>query len=87
MDYRAVWHSLQFHGVRVPRYAMQLLLREIDSEGTEEKKAHRLKRRIYHNPGPKYSWHCDGYDKLKPYGFSIYMVVTMVGVEKSYGFM
>ena len=60
MGYRAVWHSLQLNGVRVPRYAVQLLLREIDPEGTEERKAHRLKRRIYHNPGPNYSWHCDG---------------------------
>ena len=72
MGYRAVWHSLQLIGVRVPRYAVQLLLREIDPEGTEERKAHRLKRRIYHNPGPNYSWHCDGYDKLKPYGFPIH---------------
>ena len=36
------------------------------------RKAHRLKRRRYHNPGPNYSWHCDGYDKLKPYGFPIH---------------
>ena len=22
--------------------------------------------------GPNYVWHCDGYDKLKPYGFPIH---------------
>ena len=22
--------------------------------------------------GPNYVWHCDGYDKLKPYGFAIH---------------
>ena len=28
--YRAVWHSLQLNGVRVPRTVVQLLVREID---------------------------------------------------------
>ena len=54
------------------RIVVQQLLKEFDSEGTEMRKAHRLKRRRYHNPGPNYSWHCDGYDKLKPYGFPIH---------------
>ena len=44
----------------------------MDPEGSELRKAHRLRRRIYQNPGPNYSWHCDGYDKLKPFGFPIY---------------
>ena len=70
--YRSVWHSLQLLGMRVPRIVVQELLREIDPEGTEIRKAHRLKRRIYHNPGPNYAWHCDGYDKLKPFGFPIH---------------
>jgi hypothetical protein len=48
------------------------LVKEIDPEGTEMRRAHRLKRRVYHNPGPNYAWHCDGYDKLKPYGFPIH---------------
>ena len=70
--YRAVWHTLQLKGLRVPRIVVQEILREIDPEGTQLRKAHRLKRRVYHNPGPNYSWHCDGYDKLKPFGFAIH---------------
>ena len=70
--YRAVWHTLQLKGLRVPRIVVQEILREIDPEGTQLRKAHRLKRRVYHNPGPNYAWHCDGYDKLKPFGFPIH---------------
>ena len=70
--YRSVWHTLQLRGVRIPRIVVQQLLKELDPERTEMRKAHRLKRRRYHNPGPNYSWHCDGYDKLKPYGFPIH---------------
>ncbi|CAB4044964.1 Hypothetical predicted protein, partial [Paramuricea clavata] len=58
--YRSVWHTLQLRGVRIPRIVVQQLLKELDPEGTEMRKAHRLKRRRYHNPGPNYSWHCDG---------------------------
>ena len=70
--YRSVWHTLQLRGKRVPRIVVQELLREIDPEGSELRKAHRLKKRKYHNPGPNYAWHCDGYDKLKPFGFAIH---------------
>ena len=64
--YRLVWHTLQLKGIRVPRIVVEELIRELDPEGTELRKAHR-----YQNPGPNYAWHCDGYDKLKPYGFPI----------------
>ena len=70
--YRMVWHSLEMEGVRVPRAIVQQMLKEIDPEGTEIRKAHRLKRRKYHNPGPNYAWHMDGYDKLKSFGFPIH---------------
>jgi hypothetical protein len=70
--YRAVRHTLQLKGLRVPRIVVLEILREIDPEGTEQRRAHRLKRREYRNPGPNYAWHCDGYDKLKPYGFPIH---------------
>lgn len=36
------------------------------------RKQHKLKRRVYQNPGPNAVWHGDGYDKLKPYGFAIH---------------
>ena len=58
--YRSVLHTLQLRGVRIPRIVVQQLLKQLDPEGTEMQKAHRLKRRRYHNTGPNYSWHCDG---------------------------
>ena len=70
--YRTVWHTLELEGLRVPRIVVQEIIRELDPEGTELRKSHCLKRRQYHNPGPNYAWHVDGYDKLKPWGFSIH---------------
>ena len=70
--YRSVWHSLQRRGIRLPRSHVMLLLRELDPDGVKERAAHKLKRREYHNIGPCFSWHCDSYDKLKPYGFPIH---------------
>ena len=69
---RAVWHDLQMRGIRVPRNTVANLLRELDPQGVQERTAHRLRRRAYQNPGPNAAWHCDGYDKLKPYGFPIH---------------
>ena len=69
--YRTVWHTLKMEGLQVPRIVVQETLKELHPEGTERRKAHRLKRRQYHNPGPNHSWHMDGYDKLKPFGFPI----------------
>ena len=48
------------------------VLEEVDPEGCELRKAHRLKRRTYHCLGPNDTWHIDGYDKLKPFGFPIH---------------
>ena len=71
MGYRAIWHTLKLEGIRVPRVIVQDLLKEMDPEGTERRKRHRLKQRAHHNPGPNYSWHIDGYDKLKCYTVTI----------------
>ena len=70
--YRTVWHALELEGFRVPRIVVQEIIRELDPEGTELRKSRCLKRRQYHNPGPNYAWHVDGYDKLKPWGFPIH---------------
>lgn len=70
--YRALWHTLEMEGLRVPRIIVQDLLRELDPAGTELRRKHRLKRRTYRNPGPNYAWHIDGYDKLKHWGFPIH---------------
>ena len=70
--FRSIWHTLQMDGMRVPRLVVEMLLRELDPEGVSERRKHRLRRRIYYNPGPNFAWYCDGYDKLKPFGFPIH---------------
>ncbi len=73
LGYRAMWRRLQSkHGVQVPRLVVQNILRQVDPEGSKLRRANRLRRRSYLNPGPNYCWHTDGYDKLKPYGFPIH---------------
>ena len=57
---------------RASRYTIQILLRDIDPEGTESRRRHRLRRRVYSNHGPNYAWDIDGHDKLKPFGFAIH---------------
>ena len=73
--YRHIWHTLKMEGIVVPRSTVEALLRELDPEGTEERRAHRLRRRTYRNTGPNDAWHCDGYDKLKPFGFPIHACI------------
>ena len=72
VGYRHVWHTPQRRGIQVRRLVIQELLQYLDPEGCELRRAHRLRRRTYHNPGPNAVWHADGYDKLKPYGFPIH---------------
>lgn len=71
--YRSMWQCLKTkHGLQVTRETVRILLHEIDPEGTAQRRARRLKRRIYRTKGPNYIWHLDGYDKLKPYGIAIH---------------
>ncbi len=70
--YCSVRHALRLKGMTVPRCVVEEIYREVDPNGTVERKAHRLRRRRYTNPGPNFAWDADGYDKLKPYGFPIH---------------
>ena len=70
--YRTVWHTLKMEGLNVPRIIIQDILKQVDPEGCQLRKAHRLKTRTYHCPGPGDTWHIDGYDKLTPFGFPIH---------------
>ena len=71
--YRAMWHCLHLdYGIQVPRSKVESILRQVDPQGAALRRAQRLRRRRYTNPGPNYAWHVDGYDKLKPYGFPIH---------------
>ena len=82
--YRSHWHALMLKGIQVPRRVVEELCRELDPVGCRERKAHRLQRRQYTNPGPNFALHTDGYDKLKPYGF-LYMGVLTDSVEGCFG--
>ena len=44
----------------------------LDPAGVELRTCRRLQRKAYLSPGPDHTWHIDGYDKLKPYGFAIH---------------
>ena len=71
--YRALWSSLKAsYGINVQRDVVMKMLRELDPDGTETRRARRLRRRQYVSIGPNFCWHADGYDKLKPYGFPIH---------------
>lgn len=70
--YRSMWHTLRMENIQVPRNVVETLMRELDPDGCEQRKSRRLQRRRYLSPGPNHTWHVDGYDKLKPYGFPIH---------------
>ena len=71
--YRSMWHSLRMgHGLTAPRERVQRLMKEIDPDGCELRKRRRLRRRSYWSLGPNHTWHIDGYDKLKDFGFPIH---------------
>ena len=73
LGYRAKWRKLQSkYDIYVRRSTVQTILCELDPDGSRLRKAHRLQRREYLNPGPNACWHADGYDKLKPFGFPIH---------------
>ncbi|XP_031781249.1 uncharacterized protein LOC116416531 [Nasonia vitripennis] len=70
---KTLWRRLQqFYGLSVYRYTVLEPLHVLDPEGFNDRLRHRLKRRVYHVPGPNFLWHIDRYDKLKPYGFAIH---------------
>ena len=68
---RKIWRTLQQKGYVMNRNTVMEMVRDIDPQGVQERKRRRLRRR-YFAPGPDFVWHLDGYDKLKPFGFSIY---------------
>ena len=83
--YGALWSSLKVsYRVVIKRDVVMILLRELDLNESENRKAHRLGRRQYVSVVPNFCSHADGYDKLKPYGY-LYMAVLMVFRIKCYG--
>lgn len=72
LGYRAVYKRLQTHGVTTDRETVRIIMKHLDPRGVHLRQQRRLERRLYHVPGPNYLWHIDGWDKLKPFGFSIH---------------
>ena len=54
VGYRSMWLLLRSEGFRVPRSKVASIQRELDPDGCEERRTHRLKRRVYINPGPNF---------------------------------
>ena len=67
----AVRHSLKMEGTQVPRRFVQCSLKEIGLVGCELRRKHGIKRRQYINSGLNFTWHIDGYDTLKLWGFPV----------------
>ena len=72
LGYRAMHQKLtNDHGLVVTRNVVRQILKVVDPEGVEARSRHRLRRRRYCAKGPNYIWHIDGYDKLKPFVFTV----------------
>ena len=72
LGYRMMWNSLKLQGFVVPRRHVADSLKRVDPDGCALRSIRRLRRRKYFSLGSNYSWHLDGYDKLKPFGFPIH---------------
>lgn len=59
------------HGLNIDKEAVRQILNYLDPEGVDMRRRRCLVRRSYFARGPNYTWHVDGYDKLKPYGIAI----------------
>jgi len=72
IGYRQMHQRCLIHGLRVSRRNVSYILQVLDPLGVETRRRNCLRRRLYYSQGPNWVWHIDGYDKLKPYGFSIH---------------
>jgi hypothetical protein len=48
------------------------VLKILTPASLQERQTGKLTRRVYSVRGPNHIWHCDGYDKLKPFGICIH---------------
>jgi hypothetical protein len=48
------------------------ILKDIDPEGMTARLRKTCKRRVFHTYGPNHIWSCDGHDKLKRFGITVY---------------
>ena len=67
-----MWRTLRSrYNLRISQDYTRSLLRQMDPVGVQNRRNRRLSRRTYSSKGPNHTWHVDGYDKLRPYGFLI----------------
>ncbi|OWF42828.1 hypothetical protein KP79_PYT24962 [Mizuhopecten yessoensis] len=69
--YRWMYQKMKCQGINARKEEVRLLMSILDSAGTELRRRHKLRRRLYCSKGPNYIWHFDSYDKLRPYGICI----------------
>lgn len=60
------------HRLTIDRETVRCALKVLDPEGVDRRLSKKLKRRQYRVRGPNDTWHIDGYDKLKQFGFCIH---------------
>ena len=82
--YRAVHQKLRMEGVTTSHETVRLIIKSLDPKGNKSRTGHRLKRRKFISPGPNYTWHIDGYHKLKPFRFPIHAAIDRYSL-KYYG--
>ena len=70
--YRSMHQNIRRKGYVADRETVRLIIKTLDPGGVEQRRRHRLSRRVYRCRGPNWTWHVDGYDKLKPFGFDIH---------------
>ena len=76
VGYRQMHQRMQAkYGFAVARETVRIILKVLDPNGVETRSRGRLRRREYRGRGPNFVWHIDGYDKLKPYGFSVHAAI------------
>ena len=76
VGYRQMHQRMQVkYGFAVARETVRIILKVLDPNGVETRSRRRLRRREYRGRGPNFIWHIDGYDKLKPYGFSVHAAI------------
>lgn len=71
-DYRWLRLCAVQRGFVVSQETIRCIIKLVDLQGVELRRARRLRRRQYICSGPNPLWHIDGYDKLKPYGIAIH---------------
>ena len=75
IGYRQMHQRCIQGGLRVTRKTVATIIKEFDPEGVELRRRKHLRRRLYFARRPKWVWHIDGYDKLKPYGFNTHSAI------------